>query len=71
MKNFTDWLNRRDETFRVISSDVGDEAPPQETRGAFPYYSDAEKPPTINNKISFPKKGCNCRNKKTSEISLR
>ena len=70
MKRFTDWLTRRDETFRVIPSDVGDETLPQETRGALPYYSDMEKPPTTK-KISFPKKGCNCRNKKTSEISLR
>lgn len=35
MKKFTDWLDRRDETFKVIPSDVGDETPPQETRGLF------------------------------------
>jgi hypothetical protein len=62
MKKFTDWLDRRDETFKVIPSDVGDEIPPQETRGAFPYYSDTEKPPTRSNKITFPKKkGCDCK----------
>ena len=70
MKKFIDWLNRRDETFRTIPSDVGDDVPPQETRGAFPYYSDAEKPPIAKNKISFPKKGCNCKRDK-EPLSLR
>lgn len=62
MTKFSQWLTKRDETFRVIPSDVGDDrqGPPLETPGAFPYYSDAEKPPT-KKKITVPKKDCNCR----------
>jgi len=61
--NFLNWLSNRDETFRVIPSDVGDDRqpPPLETPGAFPYYNAAEKPPTAKDKITHTKKGCNCR----------
>jgi hypothetical protein len=63
MTKFLNWLGKRDETFRVIPSDVGDDrqSPPIETPGAFPYYSDDEKPPTFKNKITSPKKNCNCK----------
>lgn len=62
MTKFSKWLSRRDETFRVVPSDVGDDrqSPPLETPGAFPYYSDNDKPP-VSKKITFPKKDCNCK----------
>lgn len=49
---FLDWITKRDENFNAtMPSDVGDaggkdtDTPPLETRGAFPFYSDEEKPP--------------------------
>jgi|688.fasta_scaffold37172_3 hypothetical protein len=49
---FLDWIIKRDENFNAtMPSDVGDaggkdtDIPPLETRGAFPFYSDEEKPP--------------------------
>lgn len=59
MTKFSKWLSKRDETFRVIPSDVGGDAVPLETPGAFPHYSSNDKPPV--KKITVPKKDCNCK----------
>ena len=48
---FKNWLNQQENFNAIMPSDVGDawgkdtDTPPLETRGAFPFYSDEEKPP--------------------------
>lgn len=62
---FSDWLIKRENFNATMPSDVGDawgkdtDAPPLETRGAFPFYSDEEKPPVPPK----PKKVHKCKKK--------
>lgn len=61
---FTDWLTKRENFNATIPSDVGDawgkdtDTPPLETRGAFPFYSNEEKPPVPPKTIEDKKLKC-------------